>query len=100
MAETFEIGEVAIFQNAVIDASKNGLECTVIGELRVRHWVWSHTGQEDSGMAYRIQWPDGYTNAAYPNQLRKRRPPEPPRQEVGDWELCPWQPKQRESYQA
>lgn len=39
---------------------------------------------------------DGITHSAAEEHLRPRRPPpkEQQREQLGEWELCPWQPSQ------
>lgn len=48
------------------------------------------------GIFWEVRTSNGDTFYADEWVLRKKRPPKQPRAEIGEWELCPWQPKQRE----
>ena len=86
----FKVGDVCVIVNSITHAENIGRHCTVTSEL-YQWWCmgvnWSvHDIVSENGEAYR----------AHPDCLRKIEPPKPPdeqRQELGEWELCPWQPK-------
>lgn len=90
MADTFDIGEVALVVGPPAGLNNDhgfqeGDEVTVVEGLKIRQFghgerLWSYVVTRD-GRRYR----------AVPEWLRKRRLP-PQRQEIGEWELCPWRP--------
>lgn len=89
MTETFKVGEIAIMVDLRLWPEYNGCECEIIGGLEMREF-WSdrdHT-RHGYGVRYRGRAADGRTMAIRPENLRKRKPP---REELGDWELIPWQ---------
>lgn len=91
MNEIFEVGEIAIMVSMCVWPEYNGCECEIIGPLQLREF-WgdrAHTFSK-SGICYRARTVDGRTVAVAPKNLRKKRLP-PPREELGDWELIPWQ---------
>jgi len=95
----FKIGDVCIGQNARWDFSRNGMECVIVGELELRtYWTNSECTKSDTGMCYEVEWADGEIGCGRPDQLRLKKPPAPPeRQQVGEWELCPWKPGLRQT---
>lgn len=92
MAETFSVGNVVIGQNAVKHLEYNGMEGTIVGPLQRRRWIEPWNGLTE-GDTYLVAWANGHTCCTWPWQMRRKQPPVD-RQEVGEWELCPWQPKQ------
>lgn len=91
----FEVGEVAIY---IRPGSKNfGKEVTIVGPLKwARLWTPDlktykvvetyNVSCDDLGQCPKGRW------AAQPHHLRKKPPKAKPKEEVGEWELCPWQP--------
>lgn len=92
MAERFRIGEIAILvlQPSEIPhpdwAPYIGKEVEIVGALQRREF---RSG--DSVAAHVVRSQDGRKFGAQPCNLRKKRLP-PPREQIGDWDLCPWQP--------
>jgi hypothetical protein len=78
----FEVGEVAVGQNARWRLCRNGMECVVTGALAYRRFSCPSVEGHSSGVCYKVRWADGDETCAWPDQLRKRRPPQ-------DWvKLC------------
>jgi hypothetical protein len=90
--QRFALGEIAIVAHPRFHPEHTGMECQIIGELRLRKGIDSD-GSSFCEPRYQIQYPNGAIYTAQPCQLRKRRPP---RQdlEIVRWDQCPWQPKQ------
>ncbi len=80
--EAFAVGEVAVIAVSYLPEFPVGMEVTV---LRVH-------GAPGSEFEYVIHESRHDVVCASRRCLRKKRPP-PKREEVGDWELCPWQPR-------
>jgi len=61
---------------------------TVAGPLErcptIKGVDWCHS--------HRIDFDDGRYEWFVPQCLQKLEPPPAPREEVGEWELCPWKP--------
>jgi len=98
--DKFEVGEVAIFCNP--RSRHCGDEVTIAGPLHRCRVTFAESGGQIIAEVYEIEAPVSWGAAptgrwvARPSSLRKRRPP-PKREEVGEWDLCPWQPERRES---
>jgi len=94
MAERFRIGEIAILILAPGEiphpdwAPYIGQEVEVVGGLRKRQFKGAGPAS-----AYVVRSQDGRKFGAQPINLRKKRLP-PPREELGEWDLCPWKPAQ------
>lgn len=92
MAERFRIGEIAILVLAQGEVphpdwiSYIGQEVEIVGGLRKRRFR-----KTPEASAYLVRAQDGRKFGAQPVNLRKKRLP-PPREELGEWDLCPWQP--------
>jgi hypothetical protein len=90
--ETFKVGEVALINQSV----HKGRECTILEPLRFYVSGQSATANWDSGYYYKIRIHGldvPYPFIAAPKALDKK-PKLPPREEIGEWELCPWRPVQ------
>jgi len=96
VAEKFEVGEVAIY---VRPGSKSyGQEVTILSPLRLRR-LWNREGTSFRLVeAHEVKFGEqtigvnGHPFGAVPEELRKKPPKVTPREQVGEWELCPWQP--------
>lgn len=99
MPEKFEVGEVALFCKP--GSPYFGAEVAIISELVYCPRMYSHTDQTWSdGWAYRVTGdlpdlkPPGCSFSppwyARPEHLQKKRPPREP---LGRWDQCPWQPE-------
>lgn len=89
MNDTFKIGEVALLAcNG--NAGNAGDEVTIIRGTILRE-VTRFGGPPYIESFYQIRCVLGVFETA-PSELRKKPPPEAPRQQLGEWELCPWQP--------
>jgi len=94
VTERFRIGEIAILVLQPGETPNRcwlpyiGQEVEVVGALRKREFR-----NCDSVAAHVVLARDGRRFGAQPCNLRKKRLPPTPREEVGEWELCPWQPK-------
>lgn len=68
----------------------NGTECVILSGLAERYGCDSHRYE----MCHEVRCAlDGSVRLCQPQYLRRRKPPEEPiRQELGDWDLCPWRP--------
>lgn len=94
--DTFSVGEIAILnvpayrdRRADDKLTANGDEVTVLSACDAR---LVNTGDSTVHMrTYIVAHPNGTTYAAPPEWLKKRKPP-PQREDVGSWDLCPWQP--------
>lgn len=91
--DTFSVGEIAILNRP--ESKYHGNEVEILSPLR-RSRLWSNGDYEIC--ACHVVRVDGLTEkakhgdwAVEPKYLRKKRPP-PPREDVGSWDLCPWQP--------
>lgn len=100
MSENIEVGAVCIGMGATWLFEKNGMECVVIGGLELRAYTSYASGEPKAFAAhcYLVRWADEEITCALPEQLRRKPPPQ--REEIGEWELCPWQPKQVEAHRA
>lgn len=78
----FEIGEVAIGQNCVIDVRVNGMECVITEDVKIRRVIGTTTRIESDRLCYMVKWADGRIGAASPLKLRKKKPPK----ETSTWE--------------
>ena len=90
MSESFQVGEIAIvvpFANCPIA----GHEVEIIEPAAEREWEAVPSGDYKSGIAYVVRHPDFPRFCIRPPHLKKKRLP-PPREDVGSWDLCPWQP--------
>lgn len=96
MAESFSVGEVAIFCRP--GSVNYGREVTIVRALkRMRLWVAAHdyyiadahlvSGDLIAPVFDRYPW------AAEPQFLRKKKPA-PQREDTGEWESCPWRPSE------
>lgn len=97
MAETFKVGEIALLirseiQGDVCWPEYLGQDVEVIGPL-IERSCWDNRARTRSILVacYRIRASDGKIFCALPENLRKKRLP-PPREELGEWDLCPWKP--------
>lgn len=100
--DKFEIGEVAILWKP--GAINHGKECTIIGPLRMVECQGMWSGDVIEELCYQVDYGPGFVYGPFhskgarqwcsPKHLRKKRPPEQPREQLGEWALCPWQPKQ------
>ena len=96
MAETFKVGEVAIFCRP--SSVNYGVEVTIVGPLkpfrlwRAEHDYYVAEAHAVEGPVVRMvqRFPKF---AAEPRHLRKKGSPLPPNSaETGEWDECPWQP--------
>jgi hypothetical protein len=92
--DKFEVGETALV--AMIPKNTEnvhhvaiGDEVTVVGEYRIRTF---RTGKRH--WCYLVSLGDGHSYRARRQWLRKKPPKTQLREQLGEWELCPWQPKQ------
>jgi len=94
MPDTFQVGEIAILQNCTRCTEDNGDECEIVGLPRAKSWTNPRSFNLISPGYYVISH-RGKDWQVRPDQLRKKTgPPPPAREQVGEWELCPWQPAQ------
>lgn len=92
MSDTFEVGEVALVNKA--DSPWYGREVTVTGPLRITTYLDIHTGviwPAEPCYDITLSWKPG-PYVSPPRFLRKKRPP-PKKEDIGEWELCPWRPE-------
>ena len=80
----FKVGDVVRVKQCHGDTPSwyIGIECTII---RVNPMDQKNTYQTD----YHGMW-------GCDDCFELKRPPEYPREELGEWELCPWRPKEYE----
>jgi len=97
MAETFKVGEVAIYCRP--GSINYGAEVTIIGPLK-RWRLWADENDYYVTEGYQVEGNlvrrmSRFNKAvAEPQHLRKKGAPLPPnRQETGEWDEGPWQPK-------
>ena len=88
---SFKVGDIVIGQNAQRELQYNGMEGEVVGPLEMRTWALSSFGVTE-GETYLVKWADGSQRCTWPFQMRRRKDPPPQRQELGEWDLCPWKP--------
>jgi hypothetical protein len=94
VAEKFEIGEIAVLIGTVNFHEYLGQDVEIIGGLEMRNIYTSRDRMESyDALRYLVITSNGHRLAVRPEYLRKKRPP-PQRQELGEWELCPWKPAQ------
>lgn len=89
MAESFEVGEIAIGhhpEHVDCKGCAHGREVLIVGPLRPT--LMGFDLQVHS--AYRVKL-DGEERNALPEWLRKK-PRIQDREQVGEWDECPWQP--------
>lgn len=97
--DTFSIGEVALFYSPGSPA--HGMEVIVVSALvwmtyyprnyeASGRWAWIY--QIDMSATFGKSKREDGLWAAEPHELRKKRPPADPPEQLGEWELCPWQP--------
>lgn len=91
--ETFSVGEIAILNRP--ESKYHGNEVEILSPLRLSR-LWSG-GTFEICYNHEVRV-DGLTKkaehgtwAVEPKYLRKKRLP-PPREDVGSWAECPWQP--------
>lgn len=76
MSEQFKVGEVLVGQNHVVHTDRNGMQCEVLGELRMRTGRSAALGGAlKTSLQYLVQWADGRVWNAAPQYLRRRKPP-------------------------
>jgi hypothetical protein len=95
MTDAFNIGEIAIVNKP--GSPYHGAEITITAPLHMTAYIESSTGTlYDPEPCYGISvpWRSDGRYVSPPRYLRKKRLP-PPREEVGEWDLCPWQPAKR-----
>lgn len=90
----FEVGEIAIYQNAHCRHELNGTEVMILGVLPASS-AWHCTqcgavGKSEWGCVYVVRWPDGDIEYPAPHKLRKKSPPE----ETTTWDKCVWRPRE------
>ena len=92
MNETFEVGEIAILNKP--NSSWHGTEVIIAGPIHWTGWISIETGETHSPEpCYSVSGPDFLPGCVCPPRfLRKRKPPEQKREQLGEWELCPWRP--------
>lgn len=91
MNESFEIGEIAIIHRPC--ARSHGMECLITSPLKYTRF------STYCAMAYSVDVP-GFTPppkdctgyALEPHELRKKKPPQQPREETTTWDKCEWRP--------
>lgn len=85
MAESFNVGDIAIIVDAV-RPEWIGKEVTILSAL-----LHNHRGMSPR---HEISDPDGYGHKCFaiPAHLRKKRPPDHP-DNVTTWDACPWSPE-------
>lgn len=96
MNEEFKVGEIAIY---IRGGSINyGLEVEITGPLEFARVKMVGSSEIVMGWVYTIegnfsgpQKPPDSSWVALPHELRKKRPP---KEAVGRWENCVWQPKE------
>lgn len=101
MTDKFEIGEVAIY---VREGSPNyGKEVIVASDIELCLIKNGFSGKTIPSQSHRIEVPSDWIFGPYsmpaevprrakPEWLRKK-PRQPVRESLGDWELCPWRPE-------
>lgn len=94
----FKVGDVCEIHS--LDgwrAAYNGTECCIAGGVADRYGDMS----KKIKMCYRIHCAlDNQFWLIEPQYLRLKQLPEPQRQELGEWELCPWRPPVRTKERA
>lgn len=85
MAESFKVGDLCEIIEDAFRRTRVGRQCTVMSDLRP-HPHYSYIMIHDIVLQgdSEILW-------AQPECLRKITPP-PKREDVGEWDLCPWRP--------
>lgn len=71
MSEPLKVGDICIFQNARYHKNANGMEVTIVA---VNYWGRDHN-QVYQGYLLDQTTPAGHEWVAFPDQLRKKRPP-------------------------
>jgi hypothetical protein len=91
--DTFKIGEVAIL------VALNPFFCPYDGEEVVIESVLKESrhpfGYKKDETGHDVRLSDGHITWSAIRGLRKRPPPTQGRQELGEWDRCPWQPAKR-----
>jgi len=91
MADSFKVGEMA---SLVLAPGQIPLDCWIpyIGQdVEIISPLRQRSFKGVKAMAYVVRSADGRKFGVEPPNLQKKRLP-PPRQELGEWELCPWKP--------
>lgn len=91
MPNEFKVGEVAIITSV---GRYHGSDCTILSELHSDYGKCPTSGRGSWAVCYDIETPDGKQWLALPHELRKKHPPARIREDLGEWELCPWKPSQ------
>lgn len=92
--EAFEVGEIAVFQNAIREFHRNGKECEIVRGFGLHMWKDHVTGELGQAYCYVVKFPgDLSLSCALPNQLRKKRPPRREDHQTTTWDNCAWRPE-------
>lgn len=98
MAESFEVGEIAILQLPADAERWDGCPAPPVpqgAEMEIRSvliYGLLRVGPDQyAPMAYHLTTYNGYEYGTPVEWLRKRPLP-PKREELGEWDLCPWRP--------
>jgi hypothetical protein len=75
MGEQFKVGEICVGQNFINAQYRNGMECKIVGALKLRQSINSTSGKVRLLESYLVQWADGDVTAQRPFFLRRKRPP-------------------------
>ena len=89
----FAVGEVAVYVN--VASHYNGCDVTIVAIHP--HAIWASGYSHLNGLtAYEIAGPftvaEPDKNHGVPVSMLRKKPPPQRRQELGEWELCPWRP--------
>lgn len=92
MSKELQVGEIAVVIGYTEYPEFLGDEVEIVGGLGYYHSHSKKSGRRYFVHGYRVKRSNGY--AIYRRQSLKRRPPPVvQREETGEWELCPWQPR-------
>ena len=89
--DEFRVGDLAVGKEAQFYFERNGMQCEIIGPLEFR--TYDCPRGTFTQPCYLVRWSDGRVTCARPHQLMRIPPPK--REDVGEWELCPWRPAVR-----
>lgn len=93
--DEFKVGEAAL----IIKGDYVGRECTITAPLDLYDGIETQTRQFVMILAYGIEiegvaHPRPGCRLVIPPHCLKRKEPPKEKEPCGEWELCPWQPKQ------
>ena len=88
----FEVGEIVIGQNFITSPNRNGMECEIVGSLKMHKSYNRIRGAWKEAVGHEVKWSDGKITYQESHYLRKKKPPE----ELSNWEeiqkLTNWSP--------